>query len=115
MRYVFLAMLFAVGCDLPGQSARADEKKETYTEAVARNSALLSGFSETIGNQTSELEGIKNELAAVKVEVKKLRDLLEVVDVEPRVVPRAIDAPPVEKAGQVLTFSGKPIEDSYGK
>lgn len=111
MRFAsFLIALVLIGCGPGPKSARGEDKpKESYTAAVARFEATVAGFAETQGNTNSELEAIKEELKALKKQVADL-NLLLTVDAEISVpVPKAVDAPPVEKAEQRLTFHGKPI------
>jgi hypothetical protein len=115
MRIVsFLLILALAGCDLGGRVAKGDDApaapKESYTAAVARFEATVAGMAETQGNTNAELEAIKEELKALKKQVADL-NLLLTVDAEISVpVPKAIDAPPVEKVEQRLTFQGKPID-----
>jgi hypothetical protein len=112
----FLLAFVLAGCDLGGRVAKGDDQpaapKESYTAAVARFESTVAGLAETQGNTNSELEGIKEELKALKKQVADL-NLLLTVDAEISVpVPKAIDAPPVEKAEQKVagpTLHGKPL------
>lgn len=102
-----LAALALMGCTVHGEDKPA--AKETYTNALLRVDTSIRGLSETVGNQTAELNDVKEQMKGLRNDFDALQKLLKVADEPAKEVPK-VDAPPVEQAGQRITFNGKAID-----